>query len=141
MAIQYNFKRFLTAQETEFDTALAEIKNGQKTTHWIWFVFPQIAGLGFSDTSKFYAIKNKAEASQYLAHPVLGERLIEICSALLAIEGKNVYQIFGSTDSLKLKSSITLFNILENTNPVFQDVLDRFFKGEEDLKTVKLAKD
>ena len=141
MAVKYNFKRFLTAQETGFEIALAEIKKGKKMTHWMPFIFPQITGLGFSDTSKFYAIKNKSEAAQYLEHPVLSERLFEICTALLTIEDKNVYQVFGSTDGLKLKSSITLFNVLDNTNPIFQDVLDRFFKGEEDLKTIKLAKD
>ena len=132
-----DLKRFLDAQENDFATALADIENGKKQSHWMWYVFPQIAGLGFSSTSKFYAIKDRAEAENYLAHPVLGKRLIEISNALLRVEGKTANQIFGSPDDVKLKSSMTLFGALENTDPVFQKVLDKYFDGAKDWKTLK----
>ncbi len=131
-------KRFLEAQENDYATALAEIRRGRKQSHWMWYVFPQIAGLGFSSTSKFYAIKDRAEAENYLAHPVLGKRLIEISNALLGIEGKTANQIFRSPDDAKLKSSMTLFGALNDTNPVFQTVLDKYFGGAKDDKTLKL---
>lgn len=131
-------KRFLDAQENDFETALAEIRNGRKQSHWMWYIFPQIAGLGFSSTSKFYAVKDRAEAESYLAHPVLGNRLVEISSALLEIEGKTANQIFGSPDDLKLKSSMTLFAVLDDTNPVFQKVLDKYFDGAKDRRTLGL---
>jgi uncharacterized protein (DUF1810 family) len=95
----------------------------------MWYIFPQIAGLGISSTSKFYAIKDRSEAEIYLAHPVLGKRLVEISNALLEVEGKTANQIFGSPDDAKLKSSMTLFGALDVTNPVFQTVLDKYFDG------------
>ncbi len=131
-------KRFTEAQENDFERALAEIKRGRKQSHWMWYIFPQIAGLGFSETSKFYAIKNRAEAEDYLRHPVLGKRLIEISEALLAHENKTAHQIFGSPDDVKLKSSMTLFGAIENANPVFQAVLDKYFGGAKDQKTLEL---
>ena len=131
--------RFLDAQEGDYATALAEIKAGRKRSHWMWYIFPQIAGLGFSSTSKFYAIKDKDEAEKFLAHPVLGKRLIEISNALLEIEGKTANQIFGSPDDAKLKSSMTLFGATENTNPVFQKVLDKYFDGAKDERTLELS--
>ena len=94
-----DLKRFLEAQENDYETASAEIKCGRKQSHWMWYIFPQIAGLGFSSTSKFYAIKDRREAENYLAHPLLGKRLIEISKALLKIEGKTANQIFGSPDA------------------------------------------
>ena len=133
-----DLKRFLEAQENDFATALAEIRRGRKQSHWMWYIFPQIAGLGFSSTSKFYAIKDRSEAENYLAHPVLGERLVEISNALLEVEGKTANQIFGSPDDVKLKSSMTLFGALENTNPIFQKVLDKYFNGGKDQKTLEL---
>lgn len=133
-----DLKRFLEAQENDFATALAEIRRGRKQSHWMWYIFPQIAGLGFSSTSKFYAVKDRAEAESYLAHPILGKRLIEISNALLEIEGKTANQIFGSPDDVKLKSSMTLFGALENTNPVFQSVLDKYFNGVKDQRTLEL---
>ena len=133
-----DLKRFLDAQERDYREALTEIKSGRKRSHWMWYIFPQIAGLGFSSTSKFYAIKDRAEAENYLAHPVLGERIVEISTALLEIEEKTANQIFGSPDDAKLKSSMTLFGALENTNPVFQRVLDKYFGGERDQRTLKL---
>jgi len=134
-------KRFLDAQENDFERALAEIRRGRKQSHWMWYIFPQIAGLGFSETSRFYAIKNKEEAELYLAHPVLGARLVEISEALLEIEGKTANQIFGSPDDMKLKSSMTLFGALKNTNPVFQSVLDEYFNGTSDPRTLQLIDD
>jgi len=133
-----DLKRFLEAQENDFATALAEIRKGRKQSHWMWYIFPQIAGLGFSSTSKFYAIKDRSEAESYLAHLLLGKRLIEISNALLQIEGKTANQIFGSPDDVKLKSSMTLFGALENTNPVFRKVLDKYFNGAKDQRTLEL---
>ena len=133
-----DLKRFLDAQENDFEIALSEVKNGSKQSHWMWYIFPQIKGLGFSSMANFYAIKTKAEAENYLAHPVLGKRLIEISTALLEIEGKTAHQIFGSPDDVKLKSSMTLFAALNETNPVFQKVLDKYFDGAKDFKTLEL---
>ncbi|WP_242919609.1 DUF1810 domain-containing protein [Pontibacter liquoris] len=138
MSDTYNLHRFLDAQENAYQAALTEIKNGRKTSHWMWFIFPQVAGLGFSETSKFYAIKSRAEAVAYLNHPVLGKRLFEITEALLTLKGKSASQIFGSPDDMKLKSSMTLFNAVSTGNPVFQKVLDKYFNGEPDQKTLQL---
>ena len=133
-----DLKRFLNAQEDDFEVALAEITNCRKQSHWMWYIFPQIAGLGFSSMTNFYAIKTKAEAENYLEHPILGKRLIEISKALLEVEGKTAHQIFGNPDDMKLKSSMTLFGALENTNPIFQSVLDKYFDGTNDQKTLEL---
>jgi len=138
MAKQYNLERFLKAQESDYSQALSEIRNGRKQSHWIWFVFPQIAGLGSSVTSKFYAIEDLAEAGQYLDHPVLGKRLVEISRALAEFNGRTANQILGSPDDLKVKSCMTLFNALENTNPVFQEVLEKYFDSVVDHKTLEL---
>ena len=132
-----NLKRFLDAQESDYAIALAEIKGGRKLTHWMWYIFPQIAGLGFSSTSKFYAIKDRNEAQEFLQHQVLGSHLIEISNALLKIEGKTAHQIFGSPDDVKLKSSMTLFGTLDDANPVFQKVLDKYFGGAKDERTLE----
>jgi uncharacterized protein (DUF1810 family) len=134
-----NLQRFIDAQEKSYDQALAEIQSGKKRSHWIWYIFPQIQGLGFSDTSKYYAIKDIEEADAFLKHPVLGTRLINICSALLDQPGNSAYNIFGSPDDLKLKSSMTLFAALADTSPVFQSVLDKFFSGKMDDKTLEIA--
>jgi|SRR5450755_1793845 uncharacterized protein (DUF1810 family) len=131
-------KRFIDAQQLSFEAALSEIKRGRKQTHWMWYIFPQIQGLGFSETSKYYAIKDLNEAREYLKHPVLGARLIQICHALIEEKEKNANNIFGSPDDLKLKSSMSLFASLENTDPVFQLVLKKFFKGERDEKTIRI---
>jgi len=139
MPASHNLDRFLKAQEGIYDTALAEIKNGRKASHWMWFIFPQIQGLGRSDTAKFYAIKDKDEAQDYLSHPILGQRLIEISEELLQLHSTNAVQIFGNIDAMKLKSSMTLFSLLPNTNPVFQKVLDKFFHGEKDDRTMGIV--
>lgn len=133
--------RFLAAQERNYAIALAEIKNGKKRSHWMWYIFPQIADLGFSETSKFYAIKDQAEAEAYLQHPVLGKRLIEISKTLLELEDNHATRIFGSPDDLKLKSSMTLFGALPNTDPVFAQILAKYFNGIKDWVTLNLLKD
>ncbi|MBW3127437.1 DUF1810 domain-containing protein [Hymenobacter profundi] len=133
-----NLTRFLDAQKSDYQTALSEIKNGRKRSHWMWYIFPQIQGLGFSETSKFYAIQDAAEAEAYLAHPVLGSRLLEISNALLTLSASNATSVFGSPDDLKLKSSMTLFASLPKADPVFQAVLDKFFNGTKDNKTLQI---
>ena len=136
--MENSLQRFIDAQEKDYETALAEISQGRKRSHWIWYIFPQIQGLGFSETSKFYAIKNIDEAAVYLKHPVLGERLIRICHALIKNPGDDANKIFGSPDDMKLKSSMTLFAALPGTDPVFQTVLDKFFNGTRDNKTIEI---
>jgi len=137
MIDQNNLKRFLKAQETDYSTALSEIKNGRKRSHWMWYIFPQIQGLGFSEASKYYGIKDVNEAEAFLNHPILGNRLLNICKALLELPENNVNKILGSPDDVKLKSSMTLF-VTTGTDPVFQAVLDKFFDGEKDQATLKL---
>lgn len=135
---EQDLNRFLIAQERDYAAALAEIKSGRKRSHWMWYIFPQIAGLGFSETSKFYALKNVEEAVAYLEHPVLGRRLIGISKALLALEDDHAARIFGSPDDLKLKSSMTLFSVLPGTDTVFKAVLVKFFNGIQDWETLRL---
>lgn len=141
MTNENGLERFLDAQREDYAIALSEIKRGRKQSHWMWYIFPQIDGLGFSSTAKFYAIKDKQEAEKYLAHPVLGKRLIEISNALIEIERKTANQIFGSPDDVKLKSSMTLFGAFDETNPVFQKVLNKYFDGAKDARTLKLLGD
>jgi len=125
-----NLKRFINAQENFYQIALKEIQNGEKRSHWMWFIFPQIDGLGLSSISKEYSIKNQQEAQDYLNHNILGERLIEITSTLMKIEQKSARSIFGYPDDLKLKSSMTLFKIISSNNDIFSDVLVKYFNGE-----------
>jgi uncharacterized protein (DUF1810 family) len=139
MTGQNNLTRFLEAQEHVFAGALQEIRNGRKTTHWMSYIFPQISGLGSSETSRFYAIKDMTEAKQYLDHPVLRQRLVEISSELLNLEVNDPATVFGDIDSMKLKSSMTLFSMLEDSNPVFQRVLDKYFGGNKDMNTVHIV--
>jgi uncharacterized protein (DUF1810 family) len=134
----HNLQRFLTAQQNEYPIALAEIKQGRKRSHWMWYIFPQIAGLGFSETSRHYALKNIEEAHAYLNHPILGSRLIEICTELLNLPTNNATQIFGTPDDMKLRSCVTLFATLPNANSVFQQVLNKFFNEEEDSATLRI---
>ena len=137
MATQSNLQRFLDAQSSSYQNALAEIKNGRKRSHWMWFIFPQIQGLGLSETARFYAIADAQEAKEYLAHPVLSARLLEICQALLGLASADAHAIFGSPDDLKLKSSMTLF-AAAGSSPVFQQVLDKFYHGAPDDKTLRI---
>lgn len=138
---EYDLSRFITSQQTDYPTALAEIKSGKKTTHWIWYIFPQIKGLGQSSPSVYYAIQSLEEARQFLAHPYLGANLIEISKALLELESNNPVGVMGThTDAVKLRSSMTLFSIADETQPVFQAVLDKFFGGEPDPLTISILK-
>lgn len=131
-------KRFLDAQQRDYATALAEIKAGRKRSHWMWYIFPQIDGLGYSEMAKRYAIKDRAEAIAYLAHPVLGRGLTEISEALLASGQTNATLVMGSPDDLKLRSCMTLFALLPGASPVFEAVLKQFFDGEKDPATLQL---
>ena len=133
-----SLKRFIDAQERDYQIALSEIQKGRKLSHWMWYIFPQIKGLGFSETSRIYAIKNKDEAGEYLNHPILGKRLIDISNALLDLDTDDAHSVFGSPDDLKLKSSMTLFSSLPGTNPVFQSVLKKFFNGKKDDQTLTI---
>ncbi len=138
MPTENQLKRFIDAQDSSYQTALSEIKNGKKRSHWMWYIFPQIQGLGFSETAVFYAIKDVNEAESFLKHTVLGSRLITISKALLELKNENANQIFGSPDDMKLKSSMTLFAALPDADPVFQAVLDKFFGGTKDTKTLQI---
>jgi uncharacterized protein (DUF1810 family) len=138
MSDKYNLERFIEAQQNDYATALAEIKNGRKESHWMWYIFPQVLGLGYTSTSMEYAIQDLDEATAYLNHPVLGKRLTEISNALLTLETNDADKIFGGTDSLKLRSSMTLFSIVPDADVVFQKVLDKFFNGAKDDKTLQL---
>ncbi|RSK33100.1 DUF1810 domain-containing protein [Hymenobacter metallilatus] len=140
MPQQPTLQRFLDAQRRDYATALAEIRGGRKRSHWIWYIFPQLQGLGYSETARFYAIQSQQEAEAYLQHPVLGSRLQEISAALLTLESTDATRIMGSPDDLKLRSSMTLFAALEGADPVFQRVLNRFFGGEPDEKTLQILR-
>jgi uncharacterized protein (DUF1810 family) len=139
MADHNTLTRFIEAQKADYEAALQQVKQAKKTGHWMWYIFPQIAGLGHSETSIFFAIRDKIEATKYLNHPVLGARLVEISNELLKLRFDDPVTVFGSIDSMKLKSSMTLFSLVENAPPVFQQVLDKFFKGEKDVNTIRLA--
>lgn len=134
----HNLNRFLTAQADDYAMALAEVRAGRKRSHWMWYIFPQFDGLAFSSTSKFYAIKSRAEAEAYLAHPTLGPRLVECCEAVLSVSGRSAHDIFGSPDDLKLKSCVTLFAAVSPPGSVFERVLNTYFAGERDAKTLQL---
>ena len=134
----FDLDRYISAQENQYHQALSEIKNGQKGSHWMWFVFPQIDGLGFSSMTVKYAIKSRNEAIAYLHHSVLGPRLREITEALLEVKGKSALEIMGSPDYLKLKSCMTLFALVSNENSLFQRVLDKYFGGKLDEQTIDL---
>lgn len=134
----FNLARFVNAQDTIYDNVLAELRSGRKRTHWMWYIFPQIDGLGYSLTSKYYAIKSKEEARQYLSHPILGRRLLECAEIILDIKGRSASEIFGSPDDIKLKSSMTLFVSITNPEAVFARILDKYFHGQRDTKTLNL---
>jgi uncharacterized protein (DUF1810 family) len=134
----YDLSRFLKAQETDYPSALAEIRNGRKTSHWMWYIFPQFDGLAFSSTSKHYAIKSVPEAKAYLAHPILGPRLLECAEAVLQLEGRSATEVFGSPDDLKLRSSATLFACVSPPGSTFDRLLRKYYGGERDRKTLQL---
>lgn len=130
--------RFLDAQNKLYLTALDEIKNGKKESPWMWFIFPQIKGMGSSDTSKFYEIKNADEAIAFLEHPILGKHLVEITSELIKKDEELVGNIFGINDVAKLQSCMTLFASVQNSEPIFQEVLHKYFEGSSDFYTLQL---
>ncbi len=132
--------RFVQAQEDDYEQALSEIRRGRKRSHWMWYIFPQFDGLGFSSTSKRYAIKTLAEAEAYLAHPILGPRLVECAEAAMGVEGKTANEIFGSPDDMKLKSSATLFACVSPEGSVFHRLLDQYYQGQRDEKTLQLVR-
>jgi uncharacterized protein (DUF1810 family) len=134
----YDLNRFVRAQEADYEQALAEIKRGRKITHWMWHIFPQFDGLGFSAFAKEYAIKSTAEAEAYLRHPVLGPHLTECVEATLSVKGRSAHDIFGSPDDLKFRSCATLFACVSPAGSVFDRLLDRYFQGERDPKTLHL---
>jgi uncharacterized protein (DUF1810 family) len=134
----FDLRRFIDAQKDIYDDALEELRSGRKRTHWMWFIFPQIDGLGHSSTAKYYAIKSSEEAREYLNHPVLGKRLLECAGAVLAVEGRSVSEIFGYPDDMKLKSSMTLFESQAGPDSVFARVLDKYFHGERDMRTLQM---
>ena len=138
MTDPHDLDRFLTAQDGVHERALDELHAGRKTSHWMWFVFPQVAGLGSSSMAQRYAIGSLAEARAYLDHPVLGPRLLECARALLAHRDRSARQVMGSPDDVKLRSSMTLFAAATDVEPVFGQVLDAFFDGEPDPRTVDL---
>jgi uncharacterized protein (DUF1810 family) len=130
--------RFLDAQQHQYAAALAELSAGRKQTHWIWFVLPQLRGLGRSQMARDYGIANRAEAARYLAHPVLGPRLIECVNAMLAHSDRSAVEILGSTDAMKFRSCLTLFADVAPTEPVFAQALSVFYEGEPDDETLRL---
>ncbi len=136
----FDLDRFISAQASIYGHALTELQGGRKRTHWMWFIFPQIEGLGHSETTMHYAIKSIDEARAYLKHPVLGSRLTECAEAVLAVEGRTASEIFPYPDDLKLKSSMTLFAAVADPESVFVRVLDKYFAGKRDERTLQLLK-
>lgn len=130
--------RFLEAQNKLYLTALTELKRGKKETHWMWFIFPQIKGLGKSEMSRLYSIDDLQQSEEFLLHPVLGKHLIEVSKVLLDFKMKSAEAILGDLDARKLQSCMTLFSLTNNTHPVFQEVLDAFFSGKFDLLTLSI---
>jgi len=134
----YVLSRFIQAQDGVYERALSEIGSGRKQSHWMWFIFPQFDGLGFSETSRRYSIKSTAEAEAYLNHPVLGRRLVECAEAALSIEGRSAFDVFGSPDDLKLRSCATLFAYVSPAGSVFERLLETYFQGRRDENTLRL---
>jgi uncharacterized protein (DUF1810 family) len=134
----HDLRRFVDAQSSTYDQALSELGSGHKRSHWMWYVFPQYEGLGRSAMAQRYSIRSVAEAEAYLRHPILGPRLVECVEALLGLEGRSAHEIFGSPDDAKLKSSATLFSRVSPAGSVFHRILERYFAGEPDRRTVEL---
>jgi uncharacterized protein (DUF1810 family) len=134
----YDLNRFVQAQQDVYEHALSEIRSGRKRSHWMWYIFPQYDGLGSSVISKRYAIKSRAEAEAFLRHPVLGPRLWECAEAALAVEARSAFEVFGSPDDRKLQSCATLFAYVSPSGSVFDRLLDKYFRGERDHKTLHL---
>ena len=138
MSTVSDLKRFTDAQQSSFATALSEIQNGKKRSHWMWYIFPQIHGLGVTPTSQYYAIRSRQEAKDFLADPYLGGNLIKIASALLDLDTNNASHVFGFPDDLKLRSSMTLFALVSEEGSVFHKVLDKYYGGHMDSATLRI---
>ena len=134
----FDLDRFVRAQQDDYDTALGEIRSGRKRSHWMWYIFPQLDGLAFSSTSKYYAIKSLDEARAYLEHPVLGPRLRACADATLQVEGRSAREIFGSPDDLKLRSCATLFASASPPGSVFERLIEKYYEGRADERTLLL---
>jgi uncharacterized protein (DUF1810 family) len=137
----FSLQRFVEAQDTgSYDAAVRELRSGRKQSHWMWFVFPQLAGLGHSSTAQHYAISGLDEARAYLAHPVLGPRLVEVAGVVAALPSTDPVAVLGAVDAMKLRSSMTLFALADPEQPVFAEVLDRYFDGAQDEQTLALLR-
>jgi len=134
----FDLQRFVDAQSRVYDAVVDELRAGRKTSHWMWFVFPQLKGLGFSPTAQTYGISGREEARAYLAHPVLGPRLLECTGVVNAIEGRSLPEIFGETDAMKFRSSMTLFSLTAAESGIFEEALRKYNEGELDPLTLKL---
>ena len=140
MTDNFNLNRFLDAQTDIYEIALNEIKRGEKTSHWMWYIYPQFKGLGYSSTTIKYAITSVEEASMYFNHPILGRRLIEITNAFLKIENKSAYEILGDPDYLKMKSCMTLFKNIKTESEVFSEVINKYYSGSQCSRTISQIK-
>jgi len=137
---EHDLERFVAAQESVYEQALAELRQGRKRSHWMWFIFPQLIGLGRSPTARHFAIRSAQEARDYLAHPVLGRRLLECTEAMLGVEDRSVSEILGFPDDLKFRSSMTLFAALSDRGSLFEQALERYCDGEPDGRTLELLR-
>ena len=137
----YDLQRFVRAQEEDYEEALAEIRSGLKRSHWMWYIFPQFDGLGLSSTSQRYSVKSVSEAKAFLAHPVLGPRLLECAEAAVRVDGRSATDIFGYPDDMKLRSCATLFASVSPTGSVFHRIIDEYFHSEPDDRTLRLISD
>ena len=136
--MNYEISRFMKAHQSDYQRALSEIKNGKKVSHWMWYIFPQMKGIGHSSMSEYYGIRDLDEARAYLADPVLGKHLTEICEALLSLDTDDAAEVMGQPDDRKLKSSMTLFDAATESLDVFQMVLDKYYHGKKDCRTIKM---
>jgi uncharacterized protein (DUF1810 family) len=141
MADPHDLQRFVAAQAQTYEAALAELRRGRKQTHWMWFVFPQIAGLGLSDMARRYAIASRDEARAYLAHPLLGPRLVAAVQAVSAVQGRSAHEILGSPDDRKFQSCLTLFEQVAPAPEVFATALDQYYDGARDAATLRMLAD
>ncbi len=140
MSDPFNLDRFVDAQSSEYEQVLGELRAGRKQSHWMWFVFPQLRGLGRTSTAEYYGIGSLEEAAAYLAHPILGPRLKECTEMVNRVEGRTVDEIFGFPDNLKFRSSMTLFAQATKDNQLFTDALDKYFAGGPDARTLELLR-
>ena len=136
--MEYDLTRFLTAHALDYQSALSELRRGRKVSHWMWYIFPQCRGLGYSSTSRRYAIRSLEEAEAYLAHPVLGQHMRELCETLLSLDTNDAEAVFGPIDAAKLRSSMTLFRLADPQDDIFERVLQKFFDGREDDRTLDI---